>query len=71
MAQANVTNEEFAELVRRTEEAACALIRGDVRDYIALAPHADDYSLMAPFGGEPTRGFDASSESLEALERFF
>jgi len=28
--------------------------------------HAD-----APFGGEPTRGFDTSSESLEALERPF
>src|SRR5215204_4481621 len=28
-------------------------------------------TLMDPFGGEPTRGFDASSESLEALERFF
>lgn len=26
---------------------------------------------MAPFGGEPTRGFDASGESVEALERFF
>jgi ketosteroid isomerase-like protein len=75
MAQADVTNEEFAELVHRTAEAASALVRGDVRGdvsaYLALVPHADDYSLMAPFGGGPTRGFDASGESLEALERFF
>jgi ketosteroid isomerase-like protein len=71
MAQRNVGDEELAELVRRTAEAASALIRGDVRTYLALAPHADDYTLMAPFGGEPTRGFDASSENLEALERFF
>ena len=71
MAQGNPTDEELAELVRRTAEAASALIRGDVRDYIALAPHADDYTLMDPFGGEPTRGFDPSSEELEALERFF
>ena len=71
MAQANPTDEELAELVRRTAEAASALIRGDVRTYLALVPHADDYTLMAPFGGEPTRGFDASSGSLEAMERFF
>jgi ketosteroid isomerase-like protein len=69
--QRNVAGEELDGLVRRTAEAAKALIRGHVRDYIALAPHADDYTLMAPFGGEPTRGFDPSSEELEALERFF
>lgn len=26
---------------------------------------------MAPFGGEPTRGLDASGERLEAMERYF
>jgi hypothetical protein len=26
---------------------------------------------MAPFGGKPTHGFDASSERLEAMERYF
>ena len=71
MAHGNVTDEELADLIRRTAEAASALIRGDVRAYITLLPHADDFTLMGPFGGEPTRGFDASSESLEALERFF
>ena len=71
MAHGNVTDGELAELIGRTAEAASALIRGDIRTYIALLPHADDYTLMDPFGGEPTRGFDASSESLEAFERFF
>src|SRR5215203_3571766 len=71
MAHGNVTDEELAELIGRTAEAASALIRGDIRTYLALIPHAEDYTLMDPFGGEPTRGFDASSESLEALERFF
>jgi ketosteroid isomerase-like protein len=71
MAHENVTNKELAELIRRTAEAASALIRGDIRTYLKLVPHAEDYTLMDPFGGEPTRGFDASSESLEALERFF
>jgi ketosteroid isomerase-like protein len=71
MAHGNVTVEELAELIGRTAEAASALIRGDIRTYLTLVPHADDYTLMDPFGGEPTRGFDASSERLEALERFF
>jgi ketosteroid isomerase-like protein len=71
MSHGNVSDEEIAELIRHTGEAASALIRGDIRTYIMLVPHADDYTLMDPFGGEPTRGFDASSESLEALEHFF
>src|SRR5215211_4896399 len=56
VAHENVSDEELAELVRRTAEAASALIRGDIRTYITLIPHADDYTLMDPFGGEPTRG---------------
>jgi len=71
MAQSNVTEEEFAALIRRTAEAASALIRGDVRRYFALIPHADDYTLMSPFGGEPTRGVDTSPARLKAQERFF
>ena len=72
MAQGNPTDEELAELVRRTAEAAKAYIRGDMRTYFTLIRHADDNTLMAPFGGEPTRGSeDPSPERLEALERFF
>jgi hypothetical protein len=69
MAQEHVTGADVAELMRRTAEAAAALIRGDIRHYLTLIKHAPDYTLMAPFGGEPTRGFDASSARLAALER--
>jgi ketosteroid isomerase-like protein len=71
MADGNVTDEEVAALIRRTAEAASALIRGDIRRYVMLIKHADDYTLMAPSGGEPRRGFDASDEALEALARYF
>jgi ketosteroid isomerase-like protein len=71
MAHRNVTDAELAELIRRTAEAASALIGGDVRTYLTLLKHAEDFTLMDPFGGEPTRGFEPSSERLEALERFF
>jgi ketosteroid isomerase-like protein len=62
---------EIAELIRRTAEANAALMRGDMRGYLNLIVHADDYTLMAPFGGAPTRGFDLSPERLAELSRFF
>jgi ketosteroid isomerase-like protein len=54
-------SEDIANLTRRTVEANTALIRGDIDGYLALIEHAKDYTLMAPFGGAPTRGFDTSS----------
>jgi ketosteroid isomerase-like protein len=71
MAQESITDKDIADLVRRTAEANSALMRGDIDGYLALIKHAEDYTLMAPFGGAPTRGFDTSSERLAALARFF
>lgn len=68
---ADVTDEEVANLAQRTAEANSALVRGDIDRYIALTQHAEDYTLMAPFGGAPKNGFDASSESRAAMARFF
>jgi ketosteroid isomerase-like protein len=65
------TDQELAELARRVTEAAGALIRGDVEGYVTRIKHADDYTLMSPYGGEPTRGFDDSDEALAALAQFF
>jgi ketosteroid isomerase-like protein len=71
MTHGNVTDEELAELIQRTTEAAKAYIRGDMHTYFTLIKHTEDNTLMSPFGGEPTSGFDTSPERLEALERFF
>jgi len=71
MAHGHVTDEELAALIQRTAAAAKAYIRGDMRTYFTLIRHGDDYTLMSPFGGEPTHGFDSSPERLEALERYF
>ncbi|MGZ6131088.1 MAG: YybH family protein [Myxococcaceae bacterium] len=46
-------------------------IRGDMRSYLALITHSDEYALMAPFGGPPRRGFDRSPARLAELSRFF
>ena len=71
MAHGSITEEELADLVRRTAEANSAFMRGDMGRYLALITHADDHTLMAPFGGAPTRGFDTSSERLAELTRYF
>jgi ketosteroid isomerase-like protein len=71
MAQSTVTEADLTALVRRTAEAAKAYIRGDMRTYFTLIRNGDDYTLMSPFGGEPTRGSDTSPERLEELARFF
>src|SRR5262245_22227653 len=62
-------SEDVANLTQRTAEANMALVRGDIDGYLALTDHAKDYTLMAPFGGAPTRGFDPSSRA--AMAQFF
>jgi len=52
-------------------EAASALLRGDARRYAELMRHAGDFTLMAPSGGEPRRGFDESDDALAGLARYF
>jgi ketosteroid isomerase-like protein len=66
-----VTDKDVANLTQRSAEANKALVHGDIDRYLALIKHATDYTLMAPFGGETSRGFDASSEHREAMARFF
>ena len=66
-----VTDGIVAELIRRSAEGNAALMRGDIDGYRALIPHTDDYTLMSPFGGTPTRGSDMSEEDWEAIGRFF
>jgi ketosteroid isomerase-like protein len=53
-------SEDVANLTQQTAEANIALMRGDIDGYLALIEHAKDYTLMSPFGGEPTHGFDMS-----------
>ncbi|MFA1627673.1 nuclear transport factor 2 family protein [Rhizobium mongolense] len=63
--------EAIAELIRQSAEANAALMCGDIDGYRALNPHSDDYVLMSPFGGPPTRGSQMTDERWEAVGRFF
>jgi ketosteroid isomerase-like protein len=67
----SVTDNEVAELIQRSAESNAALMRGDIDRYSALITVTDDFTLMSPFGGTPTRGADLTSERWEAMGRFF
>ena len=61
-----------ASLVQRARKANAAFIRGDMTGWYGIvSPIAKDFTLMQPFGGPPSRGFDGSSSHLEELARYF
>ena len=60
-----------AELVRRSQEAVRAFIRGDVPAYLSFVDVADDFTLMQPFGGEVSRGFNRSPEWARGIAGYF
>jgi ketosteroid isomerase-like protein len=70
MPEGTISDEELSELVRRTEEATSAFMRGDMDRYIALTPHARGFTLMNPFGGPPAR-YEDRTESLRAAASYF
>lgn len=62
---------DLAELIELMDEAAAAYIRGDIRHYLSLFDHPQDYTLMAPYGGETERFHAPTEEQIEQTSRFF
>jgi ketosteroid isomerase-like protein len=63
---------DVAHLTRRAKEANDAFVAGDMRRWYDLAsPIGGDFTLMAPFGGAPSHGFDGSDAHLDAMARRF
>lgn len=60
-----------AELIQRTEAQAIAFMRGEMEQWSRMIRIADDFTLMQPFGGPASRGFDASPERLAQLAKYF
>jgi ketosteroid isomerase-like protein len=58
-------------LIARSAEGNAALMRGDIALYTAHVPMSEDFVLMSPFGGTPSRASDYTPERLEAMGRFF
>jgi ketosteroid isomerase-like protein len=69
VAGAVMTDQDLDELLARVKEATSALIGGDMRRYFDLVDHAEDFTLMGPFGGETTR--ESERERIAELEAFF
>ena len=59
------------QLVQRSAQGNAALMQGDIVRYNALVPLAEDFVLMSPFGGTPSRASDYTPERMEAMGRFF
>jgi ketosteroid isomerase-like protein len=69
---AGMSENDAAHLMRRAAEANDAFIAGDMHRWYALAsPIGGDFTLMAPFGGAPSHGFDGSDAHLDAMAQRF
>ena len=69
--EASAVKDAVADLVERSQEANAALLRGDIDAYRALITITDDFTLMSPFGGTPSRGSSITDETWKAIGRFF
>ena len=60
-----------AQLTRMAQESAEAYLAGDLDTYARVLPHADDFTLMPPFGGPIRQGFVLNDETREATRGTF
>jgi ketosteroid isomerase-like protein len=61
----------LAELSRMAQESAESYLAGDLDTYASVLPHADDFTLMPPFGGPTRNGFVLDDETREATRSTF
>ncbi|TCS09228.1 DUF4440 domain-containing protein [Rhizobium sp. BK418] len=70
-AQSGGADAAAADLVRISEKANAALMRGDVDTYRALVPRTQDFTLMSPFGGTPSREAGFTEKTWDGMRQFF
>jgi len=63
--------EPIAQLSALAAAKNAAFIRGDMQRWSSLVHIADDFTLMQPFGGPVSHGFDASPARLAEMARYF
>ena len=71
MADDRVTEAQLDELRELVTEATSAFFGGGMHRYFELVNHADDFTLMAPTGGETTRDSQNSDAQIAEMQRFF
>jgi ketosteroid isomerase-like protein len=67
----DATAASLADLAETSAVANDALMRGDSATYSDLIPIGEDFVLMSPFGGTPSRAADYTPERVAAMGRFF
>ncbi|NKL32548.1 DUF4440 domain-containing protein [Rhizobium leguminosarum bv. viciae] len=68
---ARASDETLPGIIRRTEQQAAAFMAGDMTRWASLIQLDDDFTLMQPFGGPASHGFDDGPEHLAELARYF
>jgi ketosteroid isomerase-like protein len=61
----------IAMLVQLAEEKNAAFMRGDMARWASLVHFAPDFTLMQPFGGPASHGFDPSPSKLAQMSEYF
>lgn len=64
-------NEVVTALVARAAEKNAAFMQGDMERWGRAVRIAPDFTLMQPFGGEASHGFDMRPERLAEMSRYF
>lgn len=62
--------DEVQRLIALSKDSNAALLRGDGDRYGTLVNHAEDFTLMSPFGGKPSHGAPSRAR-LQEIGRFF
>jgi ketosteroid isomerase-like protein len=66
-----VADDAVAELIKAAGEKNAAFMRGDMEGWAKLVRIAPDFTLMQPFGGLASRGYDTSPKRLAQLAQYF
>jgi ketosteroid isomerase-like protein len=70
-AAAEPTDDTVSQLIARAEKQAQLFNAGRMQEWNALVGIGDGFTLMEPFGGATSHGFNATEERLAALARNF
>jgi len=71
IAESATADDVIAKLIAHTRQSNAALMRGDAGTYRQMISITDDFILMSPFGGEPSKGSQYTSEKWDRMGRFF
>ncbi len=64
-----LSDQELDEFVARAQEAAVAYVRSDMERYVELVPHAEQFTLLPPYGG-PAGRHEQHDDTLRSAPDF-